>query len=254
MTMAVSHLFGRVEAPYWDDKPVAIVAGGPSLAGFDFERLRAIGCHVLAVKGSIFDLPWADAGFGIDRPRLVEWWDRFDTEVTMPIYYGLDPDWLATVNRRLPRTMIALKRLRGNALPENDGEVYSGGTSGFGAFGIIKLKRARRVVAFGYDYGGAPPVVEEKVSKRGRVLRREVPAKGWRHNDKHYIRPRSQSAQQWTEWAAVYDEIAPPLATAGVEVVNASPHSNVTAFPRCSVEDGVALLRAWTVEAEAAAA
>ena len=55
-------MYGKIGKPFWDDKPVAVVAGGPSLVDFDFEQLR--GAHVLAVKGSMFDIPWADAGFG----------------------------------------------------------------------------------------------------------------------------------------------------------------------------------------------
>ena len=41
--------------------------GGPSLIDFDFEQLR--GATILAVKGSIFNIPWADAGFGMDMVR-----------------------------------------------------------------------------------------------------------------------------------------------------------------------------------------
>ena len=40
--------YGKIKQPFWDDKPVAVVGGGPSLSDFDFEQLR--GAHVLAIK------------------------------------------------------------------------------------------------------------------------------------------------------------------------------------------------------------
>ena len=77
-------MFGKVSKPFWDDKPVAVVSGGPSLADFDFERLR--GAHVLAVKDMILSIPWADAGFG-----LGDWLDEL-SDVQSRIYWAIRDD------------------------------------------------------------------------------------------------------------------------------------------------------------------
>src|SRR5262249_22760879 len=84
-------VYGKVTRPYWDDKPVAIVGGGPSLMNFDFNEVR--GEHVLAVKGSIFDIPWADAGFGLDMPRYNEWRERL-AGLHARIYWAVPEDQL----------------------------------------------------------------------------------------------------------------------------------------------------------------
>src|SRR5262245_47125888 len=83
--------FGAVRED-WSDKPCAIVAGGPSLIGFDFAKLQPF--HVLAVKASIFDLKFADAGFGLDMPRYMEWVDNNKfAGTTMPIYWAVERNY-----------------------------------------------------------------------------------------------------------------------------------------------------------------
>jgi len=56
--------FGSIKDD-WSDRPVALVACGPSMAGFDLNRLRGL-CRIIAVKEMIFAMPWADEGFGLD--------------------------------------------------------------------------------------------------------------------------------------------------------------------------------------------
>ena len=62
-------MYGKINKPFWDDKPVAVIGGGPSLLDLNYEELR--GAHVLAVRTSIFDIPWADAAFGVRRLAIL---------------------------------------------------------------------------------------------------------------------------------------------------------------------------------------
>lgn len=64
--------------PIWPAETCFIVGGGPSLVGFDFEKLR--GRNVIAVNSSVFSVPFAQfCFFGDDRwgqensPRLKEY-------------------------------------------------------------------------------------------------------------------------------------------------------------------------------------
>ena len=136
--------YGKVTKPFWNDKPVAVIGGGSSLIDFDFEKLR--GAHVLAVKGSIFDIPWADAGFGLDycRDKIVN--------VQSRIYWAVREDQLA--NPPQSKNITLLKRLPGQNLSDDPGVIYDGGTSGFGAIQICLHKRAKQIVLFGFDYDG----------------------------------------------------------------------------------------------------
>src|SRR4051794_21127522 len=112
--------YGRVNKPFWDDKPVAVIGGGLSMQDLNFEALR--GAHVLAVKGSIFDIPWADAGFGLNYCR-----DRLAT-VQSRIYWAVHDDQL---EKPPPKNVTLLRRMDGQGLSDDPGVIYGGSTSGF---------------------------------------------------------------------------------------------------------------------------
>lgn len=203
--------YGKVSKPYWDDKPVAVVAGGPSLRGFDFERLR--GAHVLAVKGAIFDIPWADAAFGLDLPRYQEWRERL-TDLRSRIYWAVPEDQIEKAGAPPSRNITFLRRLPGEAMSTNPGEIYGGGTSGFGALQVCLHKRATRIVLFGYDYDGD----YDKPSNA-------------QHNEKRRA--------NWQAWAAHFAVYVPHLTARGISILNACPASTIRCFQRVTLDDGV---------------
>lgn len=216
-------MYGKINKPYWDDKPVAVLGGGPSLVNFDFERLR--GVHVLAVKGCIFDVPWADAGFGLDMPRYKEWRDRL-AEHQGRVYWAVPEDQLERTGPPPSKNVTFLKRLAGENLSSDPGEIYGGGTSGFGAMQICIHKKAKRIVLLGYDYDGNYDATH-----------------GFRHNDRHYGFKRDQSERNWQLWATHFDVYVPYLNAHGISVVNACPNSAIRCFQKVSLDDGVRMLR-----------
>ena len=202
--------FGKVVSPYWDDKPVAIVGGGPSLTGFDYEQLR--GAHVLAVGRAILAIPWADAGFGLgEMPEQLD-------AVPMRVYWAV-PD-----EERPPpsRNITFLHRLDGHVLSEDPGSV-SGKTSGFGAVQVAIHKRAKRIVLFGFDYDG---------SNGG-------PHSG--EGSAAYQRRRVRDIESWRTWAEHFRVFVQRLQE--TMVVNACPTSNIACFQKVHVEDGVRMLK-----------
>lgn len=205
--------YGKVEEPWWDDKTVAIVASGPSLRGFDYTQLEAR-AHVLAVKSAIFDIPWADAGTGIDAPRYIEWTDRL-AKTQMPIY------WAASgVHELAPLPHVTfLHRLESDGMTTDLGSLTGGGTSGYAAINLAAHKRAKRIALFGFDYGGA--------------------IGNWHASEEYYQRPRNQSMLKWKQWAARFEQLVAPLAALGIEVVNACPSSGITAFPKIEIDVAV---------------
>lgn len=221
-------MYGKVEAPYWDERPVAIVAGGLSLAGFDFTRLRDT-AHVLAVKGSIFDLPWADAGFGIDVPRLREWMPRM-RDVRMPVFWAVPPDKRRELEALDEENRVTfLERLPGEGVSKDPSKIYSGGTSGFGALQLALLKRARSVYLFGYDYTSPAMIVPQHPRRRS--------TRAFRHNDEHYGQNRQQNPRAWRNWASYYNHFFPVMGR--VKIVNASPLSAITAFPKVTLAEAL---------------
>jgi len=136
-------IYGKITKPFWDDKPVAVIGGGPSLQDFNYEALR--GAHVLAVKSLIFDIPWADAGFGLDYHDCK---DRL-ANVQSRVYLAVRDDELAPPPSK---NITFLKRLDGQGLSDDPSVIYGGNSKDFGTLQICIHKRAKQIVLFGFDY------------------------------------------------------------------------------------------------------
>jgi hypothetical protein len=180
---------------------------------------------VLAVKGSIFDIPWADAGFGLDMPRYMEWRNKL-AGVQSRVYWAVPEDQLTKTGPPPSKNVTFLKRLDGENLSDNPGEIYGGGTSGFGAIQICLHKKAKQIVLFGFDYDGMFDAVS-----------------GFRHNDQHYERRRAQNFANWEAWAKHFSVYVPYLKEHGIHIVNACPQSAITCFHKATLEDGVQLCK-----------
>ena len=211
---------GRVLPPWWNDKPIAVVGTGPSLINVDLERLRGH-CHVLAVKAAIFDLQWADCGFGIDRPRYQEWVDRL-AEVPMTVYWAVDP----TREVPQPGNVIFLRRDNNQMFCPDDDRICGGASSGYAALHMAMHKRPGRqpIYLFGYDYGAGTKIDGNRP---------------WHVNERHYRRPRSHSPRNWKVWAENFTNLAMVLREQRISVFNASPDSLIGAFPKMTPEEAI---------------
>lgn len=210
--------FHRVGEPYWNDKPVAIIGGGPSLLGFDFDRLRGR-FHVVAVNASIFTVPWADAGFSLDRIAMRNWWDRL-CQATMPLYLAVPLPYLKDLSQPPADHMRFMWRIQRNTFARYHGQIASGGSSGFGALNLAWLKRAKKVLLLGFDYGATNGA--------------------WHHNESEYNFHFRQKPDDWLTRAGNFNLVAPLMRRDGVEVINASPQSAITAFPRMTIDEALA--------------
>jgi hypothetical protein len=206
-----------IAPPYWDDRPVVIVGGGPSLRGFDFRRLRAVNATILGVNQSCFDAA-CHAGISIDRDFLLNSFGRLRVFMaTRPFYLGRPPgSW----KQRYPNC-IHISALALAGIPDGIDRVH-GCTSGHAALCLAALKLARKVILLGFDY---------------RAL------EGAHHYHKGYpwFQPLANE-QSWKVWAQHYDETKADLDARGVEVINGSEYSLITAFPRMTVERALAAL------------
>lgn len=98
-------------------------------------------------------------------------------------------------------------------------DVIDGGTSGHAALQLAVLKRSRRIVLLGFDYG-----FEGRRSH---------------YHDAYAGQGAGADAETWQRWAENFDVIAPMIRARGVEVINASPASRIGCFPKCSIEDAL---------------
>ena len=202
----------------WTQRPVAIVGGGPSLAGFDLKRLRDR-FFVLAVNASIFDVPQINAGFSLDRRAMRYWWPRL-REVDAPLYFAIPDNWLINIHDPPSHRMRFIRRAAGNWFNDDNWSISCGGSSGYGALQLAFKKGARRIVLLGFDYGSAPDG-------------------SWHHNEQHYTFFQRHEADKWREFAASFNAAVPVLQKAGAVVINGSPRSAITAFPRMTIEEAL---------------
>ena len=202
----------EIAAPYWNKRPVVLVAGGSSLSGFDFGRLAELDAWLVGINESIFYAPRCDCGVSVDR-RFVE--KRFD-RLQEKIAGGMEMVAACGDGHRCDGMTVLTRRLT-NRLSDRPTEIITCGTSGYGALNIAYLKRARRILLLGFDYS---------------------------HDGAHYYpdyewhRP-PKRADCWHFWAKFYSSTKAQLDAAKVEVFNASPGSTITAFPRGTIDQGL---------------
>lgn len=210
--------FGRVQPPMWDDgRPVIIVGTGPSLKGFNLFQLKGAG-WVLACKESMFDLPFADAIFGLDIPWMRTRHDYLAERAKGCEVYLSAPDQRLHLFRNIPGA-VYLKRMRSADTFIMDPEaIECGGNSGFGAINLALLKHAKEIYLFGFDY-------TEGHYNQAKYDEREA----WGAASMNYF-PR---------WATTFDGTVDQLKRLKVKIWNASPDSNITAYERISHESAL---------------
>jgi hypothetical protein len=211
---------GSVTEPWWDNCPLAIVGCGPSLKGFDFTRLNDPRWRVLAVNESIWDLPFAEAVFSLDRPHINRQADKLRAIAT-PKVFAVQPECAPCAEIE---GSLYLLRSRFAGLSDDLTVIQSGGSSGFGAFNYAYLKRAKRIALFGLDYTNefGDHYCDERY---------------------HWHKP-GEMRSYWKNWGDSFIDCKAQLASAGVSVMNASPISTVVAFDKCSIDEGLEWLSA----------
>jgi hypothetical protein len=194
--------FGSVSGKPWGE--VFLIGGGPSLRGFDFERLR--GRVLVAVNDAAVHVPFASALFSMDATWIRNRW-REITNFTGEKYLAVaeDFDFTNAVDA------CYLKRCRrGIGLSEDPAVIYmGGGNSGYGALNLAFLRGATRIVLLGYD-----------LNQSGQHWHSGYSWMGLGGDDVY---------GRWAEW---FNEAVVRLREHGVQVVNASIHSRITAFPK----------------------
>jgi hypothetical protein len=189
----------------WPNETVFIVCGGPSVASQPIERLR--GRRVIAVNSSFTAVPFADVLFFGDS----RWWQQNRRKAVG--FGGLVVTSSPAVED--PR----VKQLRHGSfhigLSADPQELCVGRTSTQGAMNLAVHFGASRIVLIGADMQSA---------EDGRT----------HHHDPH---PWPQNPGCWDEQMKHMGLIVGPLASLGIEVLNASPVSRLPWWPKVSLAD-----------------
>jgi hypothetical protein len=189
--------------PRWLGRCVVIAASGPSAAEADFDLIRRSGAAVVAINATYRLAPFADLLYAADGL----FWLKDEGARAFP---GLKVTQSLKDARRYGLQTVKLEAQSRTMQFERFGEIGAGGNSGFQAVNLVAQTGAARIVLVGFDYSLA---------------------RGVHWHGRHPPGMNNPSEKNVARWAADMDRAAPLLASLGVDVVNASPHSSLRAFP-----------------------
>lgn len=198
----------RLRDGAWAGRRAFLIGGGPSLIGFDFERLR--GEHVIAVNKSFLSTPWAEIMFAMDN-NLYRWIMTgalgLDIKEAFERFAGLRV-WLDLGNYAFGPGVHYVRGLKAPFWPTTiEHGLFSGTNSGYGALMLAACLRASPIYLLGYD-----------LSHAGKIT----------HHHGGY--PGRQTQNQLDRFSKHFAELAPHLVASGVDVVNLNPQSRLRSF------------------------
>ena len=167
----------------------------------------------MAVNRSHLLVPWADALYACDGA----FWVRYAESLAFP---GLK---VSQTTKNLPGVeKVRLQASTRRMLFDQFGEIGAGGNSGFQALNLAIQWGATRILLIGFDMHD-----NSGIHWYGR--------NNWQSGN-------NPSESNFRRWRAAFQAAVPVLEGLGVEVINASPLSDLKAFPRRSVTD---TLKEW---------
>lgn len=191
--------------PDWRGEACAIVASGPSTKKVDYRSLESR-VRTIAIKENIEICPWAEVVYGCDQA----WWRN---AMGLPNYRGLKIAYKSAFSS--VRT-INVDGKSDRILTADPGHVGGGGNSGFQALNLAIQFGAARILLLGFDMSD----------------RHGVHWFGRSQGD-----GRSQPAEwNFKRWRIAFNVAACQMQGLGVQVLNASPLTSLTCFPKTTIE------------------
>jgi len=197
----------------WTGEACAIVASGPSTRWVDIKALEGI--KTIAIKENVDICPWAEMVYGCD----LAFWRNNDG---LPGYRGLKVAYKSPCDEV---KTIRIDKDQDRLLTDEPGLIGSGGNSGFQALNLAIQFGAKRILLVGFD-----------VSDQHGV---------------HWFGPavgagRAQPSEwNFKRWRVAFAMAATQVRGLGVQVLNASPFTSLTCFPKVTLEDA---LKEWQLD------
>jgi hypothetical protein len=193
----------------WPASTVVCIGTGPSLTREDVDACRGR-ARVIAIKHAIEWAPWADAlyGSGGDGGK---WWQRNGPGLAdyQGLRYTLDP-------KAAPWATV-LKNAGFTGLESSPSGLRTGKNSGFAAINLAVHLGASRIVLLGYD-------MRPDATDRDHFF-----GQHWHHG--------RVPLRMFVE---LFDSLVEPLRALGIQILNATRSTALTAFPCVSLEEALA--------------
>lgn len=192
----------------WTGRTVLVVGGGASARHIDFTLFPA-DVVVLAVNDSLFSLPYAHAVFTAD----MRWWEqRKDRLRSFPgcVILSCPPNYSVNPDRG---GIVRTHRYERAELSDTPEINFSNGNSGFGAVTYAEACGAKTILLAGFD-----------MRMNG-------------HWHPEYEWGGQADNKKLKAWVDGFRAVALQLKRRKVSVINLSPNSAITVFPRLTVEE-----------------
>lgn len=221
---------------WWEEDPVVILAGGPSLKTQDLSKVWSDAIHIITINDSWRLLPYpnpftiqiTDCGPGL-IPYFCDakWWQMemsknsrsLDNNVSFHdmIYKGF---WVTSSQEFNDHPQVRTLKLTGEQGLELDPTgLRHGSNSGYQAINLAVNLGAKKIILLGYDM-------------------QIVNGKSHWHNE-----PRQPNVDFKLTLAKSmlphFESLIEPLNTLGVEVFNATPNSALKCFPEITLEEAL---------------
>lgn len=196
--------------PDWSGEACAIVAGGPSVTRDIVDSLRGK-LRVAVINNSYQLAPWADLLYAADD----RWWETFHHNM---IFEGLkvSPSISAAKHFGLNYIdLVSTEDPQKHSLSFEPGIIARGGHSGHQLLNLVIQFGVKHIALFGYDFCG----------------------EHWHGLHKWPLR--NPKNDRLPLWASRIDALCPSLIKHGIEVVNCSSISKLTAYPKMSLAEWV---------------
>lgn len=195
--------------PIWAGETVYIIGGGPSLTGFNWNKL--FGKKTIAVNKSILSYPNADALYWTDS-RVYGWYKN-EIDKFKGLKYSIRHNITYTNDVKV------LRKSNKFGLEDSKDALCHGNNSGYAAINLAYLLGAKRIILLGYDM-------------------RNDGTRGHYHDG--YPVPITGNNIYKDQFIPGFQVIADLLKQKNVEVYNASMTSALTVWPKISFDKALA--------------
>jgi len=192
----------------YEGETVYIIGGGPSLKNFDFRRL--VGCKTIAINKAVLFHPSADILYWTDG-RFYTWYKN-EVDNYRGLKFALKP------GSQYTRDINVLRKGKPYGLEEDPEVLAHGFNSGYAAINLAYHLGAKRIILLGFDMAND--------------------GKETHFHDGYPARPSGDHIYQ-DKFLPGFKQLNSEITSKGVLVLNASPYSRLTVFPKITLEQAL---------------
>lgn len=195
--------------PVFKGETIYLIGGGPSLKGFDFERLRGKVC--IAINKAFLHVPFAQVAYWTDT-RVYHWYRK-----QIGDFVGLK---VTNKPRPIEQGIINLLDTGKTGLELNNNALRHGNNSGYAAINLAYHLGAKKIVLLGFDMG-----------LDGRKT----------HWHEGYNIPTPRSNLYESSMLPNFETLVEPLKKQGISIINANPKSAINCFKKMPLDSALNL-------------